>query len=302
MVVVVGGLNIDLVVRVARLPLPGETILGSSVDRHPGGKGLNQAAAVARSGAEVLMVGALGSDDNAQWLREVMAAESIIDGCSSIASTPSGLALIEVDDAGQNRIVVVSGANGELSTQHMSESIRQNAEAGIVLTQLESPLDVISRGLKTAKHLGITTMLNPAPAPVDGLDDELLHACDILVPNETEASLLTGITVTDIDSATIAATQLLARGPNHVIVTMGAKGALWVSEGATELIAPLLVTPVDTTAAGDAFCGYLAGSLASGYTMKDALRRANAAGALTATRTGAVPSLPHTVEVAAILE
>ena len=276
-VCVVGSANLDLVATAARAPAPGETVLGRAYAEHAGGKGLNQAVAAARSGAATAFVGALGTDDAAARLRDVLEHDGIDHtGVRVVDDLPSGRALITVGDDGENSIVVVAGANGAVVVDSIPP-------ARVVLAQLEIPLDAIIEAFRLAKAAGATTVLNPAPAVE--LPGELLELTDIAVPNEHEVTLLGG------------PEHLLERGLTTVIVTLGGDGARWFSPTGSTAIPPLKVTPVDTTGAGDAFCGAFCARLAACDPIDVALSWATAAGALATTVAGAVPSLPHAAAI-----
>ena len=300
--IVVGSLNVDLVVGLERMPSPGETVMGSTLERHPGGKGLNQAVACARLGATVLMVGAVGSDDAGDWLRSIAESEGIDVANVSTVDGPSGTALIEVDSSGQNRIVVVPGANDQVTPVQVREAIAQAAaehDRLIVLAQGEIPLAAISAAMEAGRDHGATTILNPAPAR--DYPDALVGLVDVLVPNEHEAASLSGINSDDDAGALDSARSLLARGCRVVVMTRGAQGSLWVSSDATGAVSAFPVDAIDTVAAGDAFCGGLVSALAQGFELTDALQRASAAGSLATTRVGAVPSLPTLRQVEDLL-
>jgi len=271
-VVVVGSLNLDLVVHAPRHPTPGETLVGTTYDEYPGGKGLNQAVAAARSGASVALVGAVGDDSAGEYLRAVVQEEGIDDlWVSTIPSATTGRALITVDDAGENSIIVVPGANAQLSEVSIPAS-------RVVLAQLEIPVAAVTEAFLTASANGVTTILNPSPATT--LPDELINACSVLVPNEHEIELLGGV-------------GGMSWRIEHVVVTLGEAGAKHTTSGAVTTIDPVEVNAIDTTGAGDAFCGALAARLAHGDEIADALRFASAAGALATTTPGAVPSQPR---------
>ena len=282
-VVVVGSLNLDLVARTGRLPRPGETVSGRHFDEIPGGKGLNQAVAAARAGASVAMVGAVGNDAAGRVLRDVMRSDGIDgSGLSVVEGTPTGRALIAVDDSAENSIVVVPGANAHVVLDTLPD-------ATVVLAQLEIDPEVVTAAFRIARSRGATTVLDPAPA--DRLPDELIALCDILVPNEHELEVLGGVQ------------HLAGLGVGTLVVTRGAAGADLVEPGSDVVhIAPFAVVPVDTTGAGDAFCGGLAARLARGDALSDALAFAAANGALAATAPGAVPSLPTADRTRALLE
>ncbi|MBJ2270136.1 ribokinase [Pseudomonas sp. MF6772] len=296
-VVVVGSLNMDLVTRASRLPRGGETLVGQSFATVPGGKGANQAVAAARLGAEVAMIGCIGSDAYGAQLRDALLVEGI--DCQAVSEVPgsSGVALIVVDDSSQNAIVIVAGSNGQLTPASLLafDAVLQAAE--VIVCQLEVPMDTVGYALKRGRELGKTVILNPAPAsgplPADW------YACiDYLIPNESEASALSGVPVDSLDSAKVAATHLLKAGAGKVIVTLGSQGALFADgQGFEHLLAPK-VQAVDTTAAGDTFVGGFAAALASGQSEAEAIRFGQVAAALSVTRAGAQPSIPtlHDVE------
>ncbi len=294
-VLVIGSLNADLVVRCARMPEPGETVFGSDVQRHPGGKGLNQAIAAARAGAAVAMCGSVGDDDSGAWLREQLRADGVDDAHICVAPGPSGTALIEVDDAGRNRIVVVSGANANLTPEQASAAVAAAPDDAVVLAGFEVPMATVTAGIVAAHGRGLTTIVNPAPAMP--LPAELLAATDVLIPNEHEVLAITGT-----DSLDAAVSHLRSSGVSDVIVTLGEHGARWVNVDGDRVMPTFAVDAIDTVAAGDAFCGALAATLASGVDMDDAIRRALAAGALAVTSAGAVPSLPTGQQIDALLD
>jgi ribokinase len=300
-VVVVGSLNMDLVIRSARIPQPGETILGGEFHSIPGGKGANQAVGTARLGAHVSMVGRVGDDAFGNQLLKNLSADGIDhtfvlrDGTSA-----TGVALIVVDDAGQNTIVVASGANMRLSPSDVDAAAAVFATADALLLQLESPLQTVIHAAKLARAHGVTVILNPAPARP--LPQELLTLVDVLVPNESETSLLTGMPVANLDEAVAASAALHQAGVGTVILTLGERGALLAEERATRVLPAFEVEPLDTTAAGDAFLAGLAVALAEGRNPDEAVRWGNAAGALATTRLGAQTSLPARQAVEQLLQ
>jgi ribokinase len=300
-VVVVGSLNMDLVIRSARIPQPGETILGGEFHSIPGGKGANQAVGTARLGAHVSMVGRVGDDAFGNQLLNNLSTDGIDhtfvlrDGASA-----TGVALIVVDDAGQNTIVVASGANMRLSPSDVDAAAAVFATADALLLQLESPLQTVIHAAKLARAHGVTVILNPAPARP--LPQELLTLVDVLVPNESETSLLTGMPVANLDEAVAASAALHQAGVGTVILTLGERGALLAEERATRVLPAFEVEPLDTTAAGDAFLAGLAVALAEGRNPGEAVRWGNAAGALATTRLGAQTSLPARQAVEQLLQ
>lgn len=280
-VVVVGSTNLDIVATAPVLPRPGETVLGHGYAEHAGGKGLNQAVAAARAGARTAFVSAVGTDAAADALLDVMRREGIdTTGVLRHPDLPTGRAVIGVADDGENSIIVISGANGAVRVATLPT-------AAVVLAQLEVPVDTVRAAFAAARAMGATTVLNPAPAR--DLDNGLLQLCDVVVPNEHEVELLGGVG------------HLIALGAETVVVTQGRDGALVSSVSATTAVAPFRVQPVDTTGAGDTFCGSLAARLALGDALADALRYASAAAALSTTRSGAVPSIPSATEVNAFM-
>ncbi len=299
-IVVAGSLNMDLVVRTPRIPQPGETIIGSDLCTVPGGKGANQAVAAARLGVQVSMVGRVGCDAFAESLRNNLSAANVDH--SFVIQDPeaaTGVALIVVDDGGQNSIVVASGANAWLTPADVDAAESAIATADALLLQLESPLETVTQAAEIARTHGVTVILNPAPAR--SLPVELLAMVNVLIPNEIETALLTGLPVGDQAQTEAAATALLDLGVGTVILTLGERGAMLAQERRTELFPAFAVTPVDTTAAGDAFVGGFAVALAEGRTLAEAVRWGNAAGALATTKLGAQPSMPTRQELETLL-
>ncbi len=297
-VVVVGSLNMDLVARTQRLPHPGETLAGDSFFTVPGGKGANQAVAVARLGASVAMVGNVGDDAYGQQLRQALQHEGIdCQGVGVCQGVSSGVALILVDAASQNAIVIIPGGNGELTPASVQrfDALLQSAE--VIICQLEVPMATVAWTLARGRELGKTVILNPAPA-TGPLPSEWFAHIDYLTPNESEAQALTGQPVTDIDSARRAGERLLRLGAGKVIVTLGAQGALFVSPGGSRHFPAPVVQPVDTTAAGDTFIGGFAAGLVRGMEEGEAIAFGQRAAALSVTRVGAQPSIPYLAELA----
>lgn len=299
-VVVVGSLNLDLVVRAPRLPAPGETVPGGVFATFRGGKGANQAVAAARMGAAVRMVGRVGDDAFGATLREGLTAEGIdVRGVRVTANVASGVALITVDDAGQNTIVIAPGANGALTPADVEESRPLLSGAKLLLLQLEVPVESVHAAARLARARGLSVLLDPAPAAP--LPDGLLALTDALLPNEVEAAALTGIAIADLEAAAAAAAVLRRRGAGRVLVKLGARG-VWADLGDRAFHVPgIAVRTVDTTAAGDAFAGALAAALAAGSSWETAVVRANAAAALSTTRAGAQASMPSRDDVESFL-
>jgi ribokinase len=297
-ILVVGSINIDLVVHASRHPVPGETVIGSGFQTFPGGKGANQAVAAARLGAQVVMLGRVGEDDFGDSLTEAMKADGV--DTSHIlrnADAPTGVALITVDAAGQNTIVVASGANACLKIDDLVDAEDLFEEASIVLLQLESPLETVEKAVDLAKKHNVEVVLNPAPAQF--LDSALIADIDYLIPNEHEVCALAGFQ--DATEVEEAARKLCSSGARCVIVTLGEQGAAIFNENGVSMLPAYWVQAVDTTAAGDAFVGAFAASLAAGSPPNEAVRWGNAAGALAVTKPGAQPSLPYREEVEHLL-
>ena len=297
-VVVVGSLNMDLVARAQRLPRAGETLPGESFLTVPGGKGANQAVAVARLGGSVAMIGNVGDDDYGRQLHRALYVEGIdCQGVSTCPGVSSGVALITVDAASQNCIVIIPGGNGLLTPQSVQrfDALLQAAE--VVICQLEVPVDTVAWTLARARELGKQVILNPAPA-TGPLPADWFACIDYLTPNESEAEALTGVAVTDQDSARRAGERLLQLGAGKVIITLGAQGALLITaQGHQHYPAPV-VQPLDTTAAGDTFIGGFAAGLVRGLEEGEAIAFGQRAAALSVTRAGAQPSIPYLAELA----
>ncbi|MFQ5400359.1 MAG: ribokinase [Anaerolineae bacterium] len=300
-IVVVGSLNMDLICRAPHIPAPGETVLGQQFSTAAGGKGANQAVAAARLGAQVAMVGRVGGDLFAdQLLDNLTAAKVNHTHVLRDKQATSGVALIVVDEAGQNSIVVAPGANARLTPANVEAAEEAIKGVDLVLLQLEVPLDTVCRAAQIARQHGVKVILNPAPA--QPLPDGLLALIDILIPNESETALLTGMPTGSQAEIETAAARLRQSGIGTVILTMGERGALLAREGESIQFAPFVPAyVVDTTAAGDAFVGGFATALAEGKSIVDAVPWGNAAGSLAVTRLGAQPSLPTRAEVEALL-
>ena len=296
-IVVVGSANLDLVVEVDQIPAVGETVMGGDLHRIPGGKGANQAVAAARLGRTVAMVGRLGADEGGEILRAALDADGV--DTSRLLTTddvPNGVALISVGSDGDNAIVVSPGANARVTPGDVEAAADALQDATATLLQLEIPLEAVITAAHTAQG---TVILNPAPAPAEPLPAELLAQVDVLVPNQTELATLAGHDgPVDAEIAAALAPLLPSRA---VVVTLGAEGALVIEEGTVTHVPAPSVTPVDTTAAGDSFCGALADALVRGESLVDAARWAVRVGAATTQRPGAQPSLPTPAEVDQLL-
>lgn len=285
-IVVVGSINMDLVVRTPRHPEPGETILGSSFQTFPGGKGANQAVSAARLGGRVKMIGRVGSDAFGDSLLATLQKDHV--DTTYIRRSPdiaSGVALITVNEQGQNTIVVVPGANSQLSSQDIRDSRAAFEGASVVLLQLEIPMETVQTAINVAREQGVRVILNPAPA--HQLSDYILSKVDFLIPNESELALLTGI-----QTISIAAGSLRSIGARRLIITLGSEGVLVMEDDDFYQLEAHVVPAVDTTAAGDAFVGAFAVALTEHQPTRVAAAWGNAAGALAVTGPGAQPSLP----------
>ncbi len=299
-IVVCGSINLDLVVRADRLPMPGETRLAHSLHEVSGGKGANQAVAIARLGMHVAMVGRVGQDGFADTLVTNLRAEGIDTQWIERTAGPSGVAIVTVDDQGQNAILVVPGANGQLTPQDVDRCQAAFSTCDWVVLQLEIPLESVKHAIELAKRLGKRVLLNPAPAPRPSQLDEfesVVANVDLLCPNQSEAESLLGRPIHGLDDARLAAFDLRKKGPKSVVLTLGQDGCVVAdAEGVHHLLA-VNVTARDTTAAGDAFIGALVVRKALGDSLVDACRFASAAAAYSVTVPGAQPSLPRLEQV-----
>ena len=301
-ILVLGSFVADVAFRAARLPAWGETLMGSGFALGPGGKGSNQAVAAARAGAEVQMLSRLGDDAFGRLARDTWAADGIDASLVENCVTPTGSAAILIDEVrGENAIIVVPGACFTLAPKDVEAAAEAIGVAGVLLTQLELPLETVECGLRVAREAGVLTILNPAPA--QALSDTMLGLADFLIPNESEAALLTGLPVESKAQAEAAARVLLGRGARCVIVTLGAQGALVCVEGAdAEFVSAFNVGPVlETTGAGDAFCGGFAAALSEGRTVLEAARFGCATAGISVTRAGTAPSMPRRAEIDALV-
>lgn len=297
-VVVIGSLNMDLVTRAERLPRAGETLVGQSFATVSGGKGANQAVAAARLGAQVSMIGCVGGDGYGEQLRAALLAEQIDCQAVTTVEGSSGVALIVVDDSSQNSIVIVAGANGQLTSEVVNafDAVLQTAD--VIICQLEVPMQTVGYTLKRGRELGKTMILNPAPAS-GPLPADWYSSIDYLIPNESEASALSGLPVDSLQTAEAAASRLIAAGAGKVIVTLGAQGSLFANGQGFEHFPAPKVKALDTTAAGDTFVGGFAAALAAGQSEAEAIRFGQIAAALSVTRAGAQPSIPTLSDVQA---
>jgi len=295
-IVVIGSTNTDMVIKAARIPAPGETILGGRFLMNPGGKGANQAVAAARLGGDVVFVAKVGDDLFGREARALFAKEGIhTEHVFTDPSEPSGVALIMVDAKGENCISVASGANGALTPDDLDAARGEIEQAGVVLMQLETPVETVLCAAQWAAAKGVPVVLNPAPACA--LPDALLKCLSMITPNETEAELLTGVKVTDDASAAAAAAALCAKGVKRVVITLGAKGAFVYADGRGTHVPAFKVEAVDTTAAGDVFNGALAVALTEDRPLTVAVTFAAKAASVSVTRMGAQVSAPYRREI-----
>ena len=299
-IVVVGSSNTDMIIKLARIPKPGETILGGEFVTAAGGKGANQAVGAARAGGKVTFVARVGRDMFGEQAVAGFVRDGInVDHIVRDASSPSGVALIFVAKDGENSIAVAGGANGRLSPADVRKAKTVFAKASVLVMQLETPLETVQAAAELAARAGVRVILNPAPARP--LPNTLLKRVAILTPNESEAELLTGIKVDSEAAAGKAAEKLRARGVQTVILTLGARGSFVATAEGKQLVPGFKVKAVDTTAAGDIFNGALAVALAEGQDLVKAVRLANAAAAISVTRMGAQPSAPTRKEIERVL-
>jgi ribokinase len=299
-ILVIGSSNTDLIIKTARIPKPGETILGGEFICAAGGKGANQAVAAARAGGAVTFIARVGRDANgAQALAGFVAAGINVKHVVRDRMNPSGVALIFVGQGGENSIAVASGANAKLDPADVRKAKAAFRRARIVLLQLETPLATVLASAELARSVGTPVVLNPAPARP--LPARLLETVYLLTPNESEVKQLTGLTVVNETTAAKAAGKLLARGAQNVIITMGSRGAFVADKCVRQLIPGFKVDAVDATGAGDVFNGALVVALAEGQPLLAAARFANAAAAISVTRFGAQPSAPTRKEIQAVL-
>lgn len=294
-IIVIGSSNTDMVVRSERLPRPGESVIGGGFMMAGGGKGANQAVAVARMDHRVIFTAALGRDMFGDAAVSSYQRFGIDTSYIVRKDAPSGVALIMVDSAGQNSISVALGANNSLSTEDIRGVLEQVEKDDIVLLQLEVPMATVDAAVDIAAAKGARVVLNPAPAAM--VSEQTLSKLYLITPNQTEAQTLTGIEVKDEATASLAAQVLCSRGVGRVVITMGSLGAYLYEEGRGEIIEARKVAAVDTTAAGDVYNGALCAALAEGKSLREALTFATKASAISVTRVGAQPSVPTREEV-----
>ncbi len=301
-IVVVGSLNMDLVVQVPNIPKPGETVLGVNFATFPGGKGANQAVAAARLGASVTMIGQVGDDTYGEMLVGNLASEGVNTETISIdENNATGVAMITVDEHGQNSIAVASGANFTLTAEDIQSAWEKIGEIDILVMPLETPIETIFKAAELARDQNVPVVLNPAPAR--SLDPDLLSMVDVIVPNEHEVLQIAGYVDSGNTSVEDAARTMINLGVNAVVITLGGNGVMIVDNNPGVMTIPSIkVDVLDTTAAGDSFVAALAVGLVEGKSLRDACYFANAAGAITVTRMGAQPSLPTRAELTEFLE
>lgn len=303
-IIVAGSSNTDMVIRVEHIPVPGETIIGHDFMTNQGGKGANQAVAAAAMGDDVVFIARLGDDSFGRQSKEILSKRGIDTRFVHLTpGVPTGCAMIAVDDRGENSIIVAGGANALLSRADIDEAASMiRDEAALLLIQLESPLDTLIYAADIAHRAGVKVMLNPAPFPKVPLPEELLRNVDIVIPNETEAARMAGLPVETEDEMLRAMVAIHAQGVEQVIITAGAAGSYALIDGTLYHQSALKVSPVDTTAAGDTYCGTLCVALRDGSSLPQAMRRASVAASLSTTRMGAWASIPTRDEVERNLE
>ncbi|HTG67196.1 MAG TPA: ribokinase [Flavobacterium sp.] len=291
-IIVVGSSNTDMVVQTNHIPVPGETVLGGKFFMNPGGKGANQAVAVTRLGGKVVFITKIGRDKFGAELLKKFKEEGINTQFASIhKSEPTGVALITLGEKAENSIVVSPGANNSLKKKNINKALDEIKEADIILIQLEIPLKIVKQVISIGKEYGKKVILNPAPA--QELEDELYKGLYAIIPNETEAEIMTGVKVTDAESAKKAAMIFRDKGVANVIITMGDKGAFVFSNDVSEIISSCKVEAVDTTAAGDTFSGAFVVGINNGMSLREAVEFANRSASLAVTKYGAQSSIPY---------
>ncbi|WP_297631571.1 ribokinase [uncultured Clostridium sp.] len=299
-VCVLGSINMDLVIKVKDMPKAGETILSKSFEKIAGGKGANQAVAAKRCGNKVSMIGKIGQDDNGEILKGLLDKEEIdTELIFKDAEHPTGMAMITVNEKSENSIVVISGSNMNLKNKEVDCARETIKESDILIAQFETPEEMTIKAFSIAKEYGKITILNPAPARE--IESELLKVTDIIIPNETEAEILTGVRVNDLETAKIAGHKLLKNGIKIAIITLGEKGAAIITKEKAELVKAFKVNAVDTTAAGDSFIGGLSYKLNienfDFENLKEAVTFGNKVSSIAVQREGAQPSIPTLKEI-----
>ncbi|WP_102401709.1 ribokinase [Haloimpatiens massiliensis] len=299
-VCVLGSMNMDIVLKVNNMPKVGETIFANDLQNVPGGKGANQAVAAKRLGSEVYMISKVGSDSTGETLTKSLVQDNInVNFIFKDEKNPTGTAVISVDQDGNNSIIVAAGANMSIKKEEIEKAEKVIRECQILISQFETPVETTIEAFKMAKSAGKVTILNPAPAKK--IPEQLLKYTDIVVPNETEAYELTGVTVKDLDSAKEAAKKFMEKGVKYTIITLGANGAAVISEDKSEIVEAYKVKAVDTTAAGDTFIGGFSSKLNADNLCFEGIKRAvkfgNKCSSIAVQREGAQPSIPYLKEI-----
>ena len=292
---VIGSLNMDLVVNVDEMPRKGQTLIGGNFKEVPGGKGANQAVAIARLGGDVSMIGKVGNDGFGQTLINQLKADNVKTDYIEIENCSSGVAMITVDKNAENSIVVAPGANFRALREDIDKCIEGIKESDIVVVQLETPLDTIKYALQESKKLGKYTILNPAPAVK--LDDDIIKNVDLLTPNETELEILSGVKIENEDDIKKAADVMIQKGVKQLIVTLGSKGSLYIDKDNMKFKKSYKVDALDTTAAGDSYTGALSVGFSQNKDIEEAMDFASRVGALCVMKEGAQTSLPTIQDV-----
>lgn len=297
-ITVVGSINLDRTIRVKQMPKPGETMHTKEIFSAGGGKGANQAVAAKRSEAATNFIGAVGNDEAGAMMRELLSEEGIeLAGVQTLEKQATGQAYIIVDDQGENSIMIHSGANNAFTPKQVQAYADVIKASDFVIAQFESTLESTIEAFKIAREADVKTILNPAPA-LENVPEELLKVTDMIIPNETETEILTGIKVTDEASMKAAADHLHQLGIEAVIITIGSKGAFYDVKGRTGIVPAFKVNAVDTTAAGDTFIGAMSSVLMKDFSnLEQAIKYGNQASSLTVQRFGAQPSIPYKNEL-----
>lgn len=299
MIYVLGSINMDMVARVPRMPVGGETLTADKYYVNPGGKGANQAVAIAKLGGKVAMIGKVGSDETGDALKNNLKAMGVDESMVTRADVPSGIAMIIVE-GGENRIILYKGANHSVTKTDVDEGLRNAKPGDALVMQLEIPLETVTYAAAVAKQKGMLVLLNPAPAVP--LGEELLKNVDIIAPNETETEILTGVGLDSDVHIALAVKKLYQLGVKRVIITMGSRGSIVAAGQTITPVEPRKVKAVDTTSAGDTFVGATVLRYLDGDTLEDAARFASVASSITVTREGAAQSIPTLEEVKKVIE
>ncbi len=289
-----GSINMDLVIKTNTFPKEGMTVMGKDFMTNPGGKGANQAVAIAKSKGIVKMIGAVGTSFGKELLDTLKQYGVNTDNVKEFSSVSSGIAVIVISD-NDNRIILDSGANGLVTINQIDEALQDATIGDYFLTQLEIPVNVVEQSIKFAKEKGLVTILNPAPA--QKVNEEVFKHLDYFIPNQSECEFYTGIYPKTIEEATQAAKVLLDKGVKNIIITLGTLGAIFVNNDTSEYVKAYTVKAIDTTAAGDTFVGYTVSSLAKGAQIKEAIRLANLASSITVQKEGAQQAIPTLEEI-----